>query len=398
MSRLSNEEIKKIKNKYNVDRLWSYSRINTFINSPFEYALKYVDGIKAKEDRQDSIYVSTGTISHDIIEKFYMNEIEYTDMYDLFEDGWFTCYELSNLKFDRTNEEKNKSVAERYKSNMEYFFKNHTVYPYKMIIEMPITINVNNNIFVGYIDGLFKNDNGDITIVDFKSSSAYKGNELENHSQQLKLYALGIHQLTGIPLSKIHGCFNFMKYVTIEYTQANNVTKTRDVERNNLGEALQSNLKVWIKKLGYEDRMDEFLKMVLDSNDIKGLPEEIRNKYKLYDCHVYVDISEKAIQKLVDEVSATIKDIEYREQDYKEMHNEKIWWDSDESVESNSYYFANLCSFSPNLHKPYQSYLEKLEREKNGIDLFNNISSNNVISDNKSINKNEPDLSWLSSI
>ena len=56
---------------------------------------------------------------------------------------------------------------------------------------------------------------------------------------------------------------------------------------------------MWIKKLGYENQMNEFLKMVLDDNDIKGLPEEIRIKYKLYDCHTFVDTSEEAINKLV---------------------------------------------------------------------------------------------------
>lgn len=394
MARLTTEDTDKIKEQYGVSRLWSYSRINTFLNSWWEYALKYVDGMKKKEDRQDSIYVHSGTLAHDILDKFYQNEIQFNEMIDLWEDCWLVCYELSNLKFDRNNEEKDKSIAERYNANLQYFFKNHTVYPYKMMIEMPIVINANENIFLGYIDALYKDSNGDITIVDFKSSSKYSEKDLASHSQQLQLYALGIHQSTGVPLSKIHGCFNFLKYVNIDYTLANGTTKTRCVERRSLGEALQSNLKTWIKKLGYEDQMDDFLMMALDDNDIKRLPEDIQNKFKIYDCHVYVDTSEKAIQKLVNEVSATIKDIEAREQDYKETHNEMIWWDSEESVEENSYYFSNLCAFSPNLHKPYQRYLEKLEREKNG-NLFNDVLNDNINSNSKTI---DDSLEWLNSI
>ena len=401
MPRLTFEELENIKKKYDVDRIWSYSRINTFLTSPFEYALKYVDGMKKQEDRQDSIYTSLGTAAHQCLEDYYTNKIQFDEMYEQFCDSWTTCYDIANLKFDRCNEEKNLSIAEKYKLNMQYFFKNHVAYPYKVLIEKPVVIDVNGNIFIGYIDGLYKNDNGDIIIVDFKSSSAYSGKALEDHSQQLKLYALGIHQATGIELSKIHGCFNFLKYVTIEYTQANGKVKTKNAERKDLGEALQTNLKVWIKRLGYEDKMDEFLKMVLDDNDIKGLPEDLRSKYKIHDCHVFVDTSKEAIDKLVDEISTTIKDIELREQDYNQTKSEKCFWDTEESIKSQSYYMANLMAYSPNLHKPYAEYLSKLEASQNNNDMFGGLlGSNSATSSNKVIDNinNEIDLSWLDNI
>lgn len=400
MSRLSYEELENIKKKYNVDRIWSYSRVSTFVTSPYEYALKYVDGIKAKEDRQDSIYTSLGSAAHQCLEDYYTEKIEFNEMLGRFEDSWTTCYDIAQLKFDRCNEEKNQSIAEKYKQNMFYFFKNHVPYKYKVLIEMPIIVNIGGNIFVGYIDGSYKDDDGDITVVDFKSSSVYKGKALEEHSKQLKSYVLGIHQSTGLPLSKIHGCFNFLKYVTIEYTQANGKTKTKDVERVNLGESLQANLKVWIKKLGYEDQMDEFLKMVLDDNNIERLPEDLRSKYKIYDCHVFVDTSEEAINEFIEETSAIVKDIELREQDFKETRSVNCFWDTEESIKTQSYYMANLMAFSPNLHLPYQAYLKKLEATQNGTDLFNGLSSNDIITINsKVINDNdEVDLSWLENL
>lgn len=396
MPRLTFEELEKIKQKYNVNRIWSYSRVSTFLTSPYEYALKYVDGIKKQEDRQDSIYTSLGSAAHQCLEDYYTGKIQFDDMYEQYSDSWVTCYDVAQLKFDRCNDEKNKSIAEKYKLNMQYFFKNHITYPYKVLIEKPVVIDVDSNIFVGYIDGLYRTDDGDITIIDFKSSSAYQGKALEEHSQQLKLYALGIHQTTGIPLSKIHGCFNFLKYATIEYTQANGKVKTKNTERKDLGEALQANLKVWIKKLGYEDRMDEFLKIVLDDNDIKRLPEDLQSKYKIYDCHTYVDTSEEAINKLVKEISVTIKDIELREQDYNQTKSEKCFWDTEQSLKEQSYYMANLMSYSPNFHKPYAEYLSKLEAQQNG-DIFGNLlgrTTSKVIE-----NKNdEIDLSWLDSL
>lgn len=397
MSRLTKKQLEDIKQKYNTDRIWSYSRINTFMTSPWEYMLKYIQ--HKKEDRQDSIYVTTGTIAHDILDAFYEGEIEYNGMIDKFNDGWLTAYDIARLKFDRSDEERNKSIAEKYKENLIHFFNNHTVYKHKLLIEKPITINVNDNIFIGYIDALYKDDDECINIIDFKTSSIYKNKTLEEHSQQLMLYALGIHQSTGTPLNKIKCCFNFLKYITIEYQQANGKVKTRDVERYKLGESLQSNLKVWIKKLGYEDQMDEFLKMALEDNGLERLPKDIQEKYKFMDCHVYIDISEEKINKLIDEISATIKDIKLREADYNETHNDKVFWDTEESVKKQSYYFANLCSYSGNLHKPYAEFLSKLETAKSGGDLFAGINNDlNATSTSNVIDSSDNSLDWLNSI
>ena len=93
-----------------------------------------------------------------------------------------------------------------------------------------------------------------------------------------------------------------------------------------------------------------------------------------------------------------------RESDYEETHNEKVFWDTNESVENNSYYFATLSGYSPLIHKPYAAYLERLEQKKNGIDMFSGVGINNDDDINiasKCIhNKNieELDLSWLDSL
>ena len=62
---------------------------------------------------------------------------------------------------------------------------------------------------------------------------------------------------------------------------------------------------------------------------------------------------------------------------------------------------ANLMSFSPNLHLPYQTYLKKLEAAQNQGDMFSGLlgsdssaSTSNVIESNT----NDLDLSWLDNI
>jgi hypothetical protein len=245
-----------------------------------------------------------------------------------------------------------------------------------------------------YADAITKDDDSNFVIIDWKTSTKYSKKALEEHSGQLTVYAIALMQL-GVPLNKIRCAFNFLKYCTVEYEQANGTVKTRDIERFELGEKLQSNLRVWLKKLGYEDQMDDYLKMVIDTNGIECLPEDVQAKYKISDCYCYIDLNEDLVNKWINEITLNIKDIELRKADWEETHSAKIWWDTDESVKAQSYYFSTLSGYSPNLHKPYAEYLEKLEASKNG-DIFGNVvtSSSSAIN-NKS---DEMDLSWLNNI
>ena len=397
MARLTGEQLEALMKKENCDRIWSWSKINCFHTSPYEYYLKYIK--KAKEDRADSIYTTTGGLAHNILEKFYTSEITYDKMIGEFEDGWIVAADIADLKFDRADEERNEKIKDKYYDNLVHFFNNHTVLKNKPIIEQFVKVKINNNLFQGYIDCAFKDDEDCINIVDFKTSSIYKGAKAENESGQLVLYAIGLNQ-QGIPMDKIKICWNFLKYVTIQYEQKNGTVKTREVERCKIGESLQSNAKTWLKAFDYEP--DEYLKELLDTNSIDCLPEEVKEKYVISDCYVYVDLTDELINKWTDHVTTVIKDIELREKDYEETHSDACFFDTDESVKAQSYYFANLCSFSRNLHKPYDEYCKRLEAAQNGTDLFGGLLGSNTVTTSSSNvidnNSNELDLSWLDSI
>ena len=394
MARLSYEELENIKKKHNVDRLWSWSRMNTYMTSKFEYLLKYI--LKSKEDRCDSCYTTLGTICHDTLEKYYENEIKYEDMIDNYNDGFTTAITIADLKFNRSDEEKNKSIGEKYNENLMHFFKNHVPYKYNVLVEKPIVVNINGNVFVGYIDGLYKDDDGNYTILDFKSSSIYTGKTLEENSGQLTIYAIGLHQM-GIPLDKIKCCFNFLKYCTIKYEQKNGAIKYRNVERCKVGESLQSNAKTWLKAFDYEP--DEYLKEMLDTNGIDCLPEEVKAKYEITDCHVDIGLDEKLVEKWTNFITTTLEDIKLREADYEETKSMQCFWDDESDVQAQSYYFANLCAYSASKHLPYKAYLEKFEANKN--DMFGGLLGYNSSDSSSKViesNTNEVDLSWLENL
>lgn len=402
MARLTSEELQTLMKNEGVSRIWSWSKWNCFHTSPYEYFLKYI--LHKKEDRTDCIYTTTGGIAHDIMERRYTGKLPYEQMIDDFEDGWVTAFNIAEMKFDRNSPEKNDKISQKYYENLKHFFMNHTPLKYKPVIEQFVKAKIGDNLFQGYIDVCFKDDEGNFNILDWKTSSIYKGKKAENECGQLVVYAIGLNQ-QGVPMNKIHICWNFLKYVSIQYEQANGAVKTREVERCKIGENLQTNAKMWLKKLGYTDQVDDYLKQLLDTNDIECLPKEVQEKYIISDCYVYVPLTDELINRWKETIISTINDIELREKDYEETHSDKAFWDTDESVEAQSYYFSTLCGYSPNLHLPYKAYLERTEKAKDG-DVFSGVGSPTVESSpvaqtNKVIHHKDTenvDLSWLDNI
>lgn len=394
MARKTKEELNALQKKLNVDRLWSWSRYHTYVVSNFEYFLKYI--LNKKEDRTDSIYSYTGGLSHDILEKFYRKKIKFSDMINEFEDGW-TMYEIADLKFNRNDEEKDKKIRVKYKNNLVHFFKNHNKIKGKVELEKFITIKIGTHVFQGYLDFCRKDKDGNFIIQDWKTSSIYKGKKALEEAGQLILYAIGLNQM-GVPFDKIRICWNFLKYCNVTVTQAKidketglNTTTVRQIERSEIGSSLHSSAKMWLTKLGYEERLLEYLDLLVQTNDIKCLPKEVQSKFKIEDCYVYVDITDELINSFKVDIIDTLHEVKTKELEYHNTLDENIFWDSDESIKKQDYYFATLCGFSPSLHKPYAQYLDKLKEQNNNRDnVFGGVGSD--LSDE---NNDGEDLSWL---
>lgn len=399
MARKTREELQELMKQEGVSRIWSWSKVHCFMNSKFEYMLKYIQHVP--EDRQDCIYATTGGLCHDVIEKFYTGQIKYEDMINEFNDGWAMAYDIAQLKFDRNDEEHDKKIGKKYYDNLNHFFNNHSILTYKPMIEQFVKIKIGDNLFQGYIDCCFKDDDGNYHIVDWKSSSIYKGKKADDECGQLVLYSIALNQM-GIPFENIRIAWNFLKYCTIQYEQANGAVKERDVERYKIGESLQSNARMWLKKFGYEeDEVDKYLMNLIDANSIHVLPKEVQEKYIIKDCYVYVPLTSDIIRKWETTVINTINDILLREKDYEETQSENCFWDSEDDVKSQSYYFSTLSGYSPSLNKPYGKYLDKLNMQRTGGSIFCEVGSalddDNATSSSVSVSvfDDNDDLSWL---
>jgi len=378
LARKTTEEIKEICKKFNTDRLWSFSRFNCFRTSPYEYYLKYIE--HAETDRANCVYGCMGGMAHDILEKFYTGDIKYADIINEFEDSWLTT-QIAGLKFDRNNEESNEKIGIKYYDNLKHFFLNYKPLPYKMTNEQFITIKVGKYHFQGYIDAVFKDEDEIVNILDYKTSTIYTGAKIEKESAQLLLYALGLNQM-GVPWDKLKICWNFLKYATVDVKQAKGDFNTRNIARNEIGFKLKSSAKMWLKKDGYsEEEIEEYLQLLTEMNNIECLPKSVHDKFIVRDCYVYVDITPEMIERLKTEIISTLDHIVDLEKEFKISKDDKLFWDSDASVEKESYYFATLCDFSAYLHKPYGAYLDRLKAKRDESKGLNNMQ--------------DEDLDWL---
>lgn len=365
--RKTKSEINEICKKFHTNILWSWSRYNTFKIDPYSYFLKYIKG--EKEDRRDSIYCVSGGYCHDILEKYYNGEIQQPDMINEYEDSLFTM-NLAEYKYDRSDEDKNSAIAEKYESCIKHFFRNHTKPDnLKMLLEMFCVIKVTDDIiFQGYIDncGMYKDENGKkrIVITDYKTSTIYKGEKLKKESGQLYLYAEGIRQKTNLPLDHISIRYLFLKYVNVKCLQANGIWKERQIERNQIGSKLSSTAKMWLKKLGYNP--NDYIDDVILYNSIDNLPDDVKDKMIISDCYVYLPLTQENIDNLKSDIIDTINVINSKTKEYKETNDDYIFWS--DINEKNEYYYAVLSGYSRALHKPYNEYLENKEMFQNKDD------------------------------
>lgn len=393
--RLSYEELNKVKEEYGVDILWSFSRFNCYRTSKYEYMLKYIEKVKENNDKM-SAYAPLGTVCHDNIEAYYDGKLSADSLPNEFDDAFTVNIDIAGLCFDRCDSTKNENIKTKYYKNLMHYFENFKPMDVIPKLEQFLTIKVTDDIvFQGYADCLSIED-GYCIVTDFKTSSIYKGKKAEKESAQLVLYSEALRQ-KGFPKDKIKARWAFLKYVDIDCQQVNGKIKTRTVERSEIGNSLQASAKTWLKKYGYEDDLLVYLDALAQSNDIKVLPEDVQKKFVVKDCYVYIDNIWDLYDELKDEIIETITEINEKTEKYNELKDadleaaENLFWDDDEILKAQSYYFNNLCGYNIPTIKPYKQYLDRINADKN-LDLLglNNRNQNEV--------KEEDDLSWLNDL
>ena len=353
--------VEAIKKRYGVDKVWSYSQVSTFDQDPYEWFLKYI--LNEPSDReQASAYGIYGNMVHDIMEDYYNGKIKKEDCGSIFNDEWDKL-SLLGLKFNYTNEDSERKLKEKYKTDLDNFFEGFTTFNGTCKCEMPISVLIedegNREAFFGYIDFLneYEEDgHKKYHIIDYKTSTMYKGKAIMEHARQLLLYAIGLKQKTGCDYEDIDVGWNFLKYITVVEEQKNGKTKERYIERCELIDKLETSIRKWLRELGFSDAIYE---QCVVANSLSPLPPEVREKFVLKDCIIMVPFTQSSAEMLASELSSKCGQLRKLTAEYEKTHDDGIFmW---EPTKNDEFWLYNLCSYSSNLHKPFANYLHKKE-------------------------------------
>ena len=356
-------EIVELAEKNHCNQIFSWSKYKTYLDDTYTYYLRYI--AKIPPDRFDGIYAKSGSDIHECIEAFYKGKLDHQGMLDRYEELLFENT-LNGLKYDRSDEEKNKSVGDKYENCIRHFLLNHNKIPYKIKLEEFIGSVIGDTYFQGYVDAFHieeRDGKKRLVITDWKSSSIYKGDKYEHEKGQLLIYIEGMHQ-KGVPYEDIIARWNFLKYVNVTVTQANGKTKVRQLERNNYVEKLSSTINMWLKKSKYTISGEELDKCI-ETNTLDYLPDDVKDKFVVDDCYVEIDFTENDITELKNNIIETVNEIKEKEKEYNALKDidkdqaERVWWQ--EVTDSQSFFMANLSDYSAKIHKPYAEYLENRE-------------------------------------
>jgi hypothetical protein len=399
VGRLNSEQLTLIKEKMGVDNLWSFSKLSTFDNCSWLFKLKYIDKIRVNGD---SCYTYFGTIAHDLIQGLYIEEHTYKQMVDIFDQKVMEWQINDNpsLRFPSDD------VRDGYIQNLKHYFSHVAQLPYKMMSERAVLAvfkGIEKFVFQGYIDGEYLDSEGNLVILDFKTSSisGFTGKKLLEKSKQLMIYAMGVIQhgrmfndkMKKFTIDQIKIRYDMMKYCNITFMQKNGNLKTTKAERRlwvaHISNPIRKDLegvekeierlekeiakllkKMNMKKTIPEDaegysvaigeieaqikdlhdylydpiQINEMIEQATNMNDLSIFPQFIQDKYKVEDCYIDVDLTQDILNEFEAELVQTLNLITAKSKE----ENKDEAFDRPRIDNSDSFFCVTLCDMKDN--------------------------------------------------
>ena len=180
---------------------WSFSRLNSFYNCPYEWKLRYIDCNKS----ENGFFGEYGSLIHKILEKYEKGELSLFELNDYYEEHF-----SENVPHDAPPNKYVDIKQSYYEKGIDYFNNiDLDLDKYEVLgVEKEVRFQIAEKDFVGYIDLLLKEkETGKIIILDHKSASikTLKNGKVSKSDQehvrefirQLCLYAIPIIEEYG---------------------------------------------------------------------------------------------------------------------------------------------------------------------------------------------------------
>lgn len=372
MARLTKKQQEEIKKQYDVETIWSYSRLSTYCEHDWEYYLKYIKKVPLNTE---NVYNYFGTICHDLIQDYIEGKHPQSKMYSMFNDKveeW-AITKMNDLPFP--DKEGSTKIKDSYINNLFHYFKNteYNLENNDFSIEKPVKVVYNddkgNIVLVGYIDLLLK-DGNKVYIVDFKTSSksSFVGAKLNDSSKQLKLYATGIHQLYGIPYEDIVLRYDMQKYVNVSFLQKNGKwSKPSMQERSKWAQGVAKKIYKALEETGLDFlETEEYVNDndVLSAQTLEDLPESIRDRFKIEQAFIDIQMTREDAKAIEEWCVTNIREAERR----AKADDLEAEFPEPNLADGDSFYYNVLAKGTLKYHQGYQeeqALLKSLREESN---------------------------------
>ena len=257
---------------------YSFSRLKLFNECRHAYFLTYV----LKVQKRVNIYSEIGTTIHELLEDIQKGkEIPIEERIEIFEDKVDEC-EIFGISFVNDN------IKEKYVENIKHCLMNfEPLKGKKFEIEKEIELEVDGHKLTGFIDLIVHNDDGTVSVIDFKTSSKYAKKDLSKNANQLIIYGLALEQL-GYKVRDV-------KWMMLKYCQVQGKRGSKMIERR-----------------------------------------ELEDGQKFEDCFVEYPYNEVIKMECIDWIIDTIEEIE--------SLTTYDTWEHKEINKGNSFYCNNICS------------------------------------------------------
>lgn len=311
--------------------IYSISRLNIFDNCKYEYYLNYIK----KEVPRLNIYSFLGSKVHECLEQ--LQNGKEVNFIEKLQDG-FNEADFLDIEFPSEN------IKVKWENNILAFARDyHPIQDKKTETEKWFLISLGGYYLQGFIDLLIYNEDGTVSIVDYKTSTKYTNKDLQQKGRQLVLYGIAAERL-GYKVKDI--AWNFLKYVNVSYKLKNGKTKVVVAERGSVVDKLKSDIQKEMKNInnGLDDLQKEMLiEQASLENSFEKLPPPIKEKYTFSDCLIYYDFNEESKKETQDFIISKIQEIENMENS-----NDEDLYEPREILPYDCFYCQNLCSHANN--------------------------------------------------
>lgn len=330
-------------------KVYSFSKLGSFINCEFEYYNSYI----LKNRGVENVYTLLGSCIHNNLEDIYSGSGDKSSFKTNYTDKLIEL-EMSGITFP------NDKIGDSYKADVLHFVENFNKLNTKMIQEQLIVFEIADGIWMqGYIDAIIPSEKGNpfVNIIDWKTSSKFSGKKLNEAGRQLLMYKIGLEATTNKKVDKVMWCM--VKYINVCSMQKNGKVKKKMCNRGKWVKELTKQLEKDLHTLSIDEfELELLLDKAISDNNLESLPKEIQDKYWLEDCYVEYEITDEKVEEFKKHVVDTVNEIEN-----KDKENEDVW-EAVEISKFNSFYCSTLCGH----RKTCKHYKKFLEENADGFD------------------------------